>query len=68
MSRRLVGWALQDLSSEVSGERHDLASYEAVAMLVTEGAQRWAVEQGSQVECGQGVEDDDLVGSIGVDG
>lgn len=32
--RRLVGWTFEDLGGEMSGERHKLASHEAVLALV----------------------------------
>jgi len=53
----------------VGSERHDLGGDKGVSTFVAGGVvERWTVEEGSQVESGQGVKDNDLVGSIGVDG
>jgi hypothetical protein len=48
-------------------KRHNLASYERVSLLVSRKTQRWAVEQGSQVERRQSVENDDLMSRISID-
>lgn len=60
--------ASHDLSGEVSSEGNDLASNERVGALVASGAKSGTLEQGGEVESGQGVENDDLVSSISVDG
>ena len=46
---------------------HKLACYEKVPVLVTRGTQGRPIEQCGQVECGQSIQDNDLVGSICVD-
>lgn len=61
------GWAGHDLGGEVGSEGHELACNKAVSALIANSVvERWAIEQGSQVKCGQSIEDDDLVSGIGV--
>lgn len=67
LSSRLIGGAFQDLSGEMGCKRHNLASHKRVAPLISRKAQRWAFEQGSQVERRQGVENDDFMSRIGID-
>lgn len=57
-----------DLSGEVGGEGNELAGNEGVGAGVTSGAERRTAEQGSEVESSEGVKNNDLVGSIGIDG
>lgn len=67
LSSGLIGGAFQDLSGEMGCKGHNLASHKRVALLVSRKTQRWAFEQGSQVERRQGVENDDFMSRIGVD-
>ena len=61
--------AVQDLSGEVGSERNNLGSDERVSALVAGGVvQSRTVEESGQVERGQSVKNNDLVGGIGVDG
>jgi hypothetical protein len=62
------GGAGHDLSGEVSGEGNDLASDEGVGAGVTSGAERGPIEQGCEVESGEGIENNDFVSSISIDG
>lgn len=62
------GRAGHDLSGEVGGEGNDLASNERVGALVAGSAESGTLEQGGEVEGSQGVENNDFVGGIGVDG
>ena len=52
----------------MSCKGHHLAGYETVTVLVAQRTQRWSVEQRCQIKCGQGIEDDDLMGGIRIDG
>jgi len=62
------GGASHDLSGEVGGKGNQLASNERVGTGVTGGAERGTAEQGGEVESSEGIEDNNLVGSIGIDG
>jgi hypothetical protein len=64
----VAGRAVQDLGGEVRGERNLLGGDEGIGVLVLVQVERGTVEEGGQVERGEGVEDDDLVGGVGVDG
>lgn len=66
--RRLIRRALENLDSKMCSKRHELTCYEAILAAVLRGAQRWSVKQRGQVKRRKGVEDDDLVRSISVDG
>jgi hypothetical protein len=48
----------------VGSEGHKLACYERVSVLVARGTQGGAIEKRGQVERSQGIQDNDLVGSI----
>ena len=66
---RAARTASHDLSCEVGGERHDLASDEGVEAFIADGVvQSRTIEQSSKVEGGEGIKDNDLVGGISVDG
>lgn len=48
----------------MGSERHKLARNETVAVLVTQGTQRWTFEQRGKIKCSQNIKNDNLVGSI----
>lgn len=60
------GWALKNLSREVGRERYKLAGDEIVLVVVLLWVQRRSVEQSSQVESGEYIENNDLMRSISV--
>lgn len=62
------GWAGHDLSGKVGGEWNELACDKGIGALVSSGAERWTFEQGCQVESSEGIEDDNFMSGIGVDG
>lgn len=65
--RRTHRLALHDLRCEMRRKRDQSTRHEAVLMPVPLRVERRAVEQGRQVERGQGVQDDDFVRGVGVD-
>lgn len=67
LSSRLMGGAFQDLGGEMGCKGHNLASHKRIALLVSRQTQRWAFEQGSQVERRQSIENDDFMSRIGID-
>jgi hypothetical protein len=62
------GRASHDLSGEVGGEGNELAGNEGVGAGVASGAKRGTAEQGSEVESSEGIKNNNLVSSIGIDG
>lgn len=68
LSGRLVSRTLQNLRGEMGCEWYQFAGYEAATVLITERTQWWSSEQRSQIERRQGVEDNNFMGGVGVDG
>jgi hypothetical protein len=66
--RGLHGRARKHLHSEVGCKRDSLTSHKCVLVSITSRTQRWALEQGSQVERGKCVEHNNLMRSISIDG
>lgn len=52
----------------MSGKGHEFAGNERVSLLVAGETQWRALEQCSQIERSESVENDDLMGRIGIDG
>ena len=56
------------MDGEMRGKRHDLVRYERVSLLITRDTQRRAIEERSQVERHESIENNDFVRGISVNG
>jgi hypothetical protein len=65
--RRLHGWTFKHLTCEVSRERNKLACDKVVLEGVPLRAERRSIPQSREVEGGERVKDNDLMGGIGID-
>jgi len=65
---RRISWTLQYLSGEMHGKWDLLGRHENIIVLIAREVQRKPFEKSRRVECSQGIQHDNLMSSIYIDG